>query len=164
MNIHAHLRDSNMTPDIMLDSERNDFYSHFTRLIGLEICMMRRQSGVRVTYASDYRRIAMEFRVLLADFKNAVVQQIKVQDHEGVEMFFVLDTRMQIPSYAAHRRVSTLRDIPSILDGHPCMLTTNSSMLKTISDQVSTADELVGMIEKENLRSFNWNTTTKSSR
>ena len=63
-----------LTPIVMMDRDQNDLYACFPRLVGVDWNMSRRMSGTKVTYASDYNRMANQYRTTTFAFKRACVQ------------------------------------------------------------------------------------------
>jgi hypothetical protein len=54
---------------MMMDPLRNNLYACFQRLVGIDWNMSRRLSGQKVTYASDYNRMANQYRTTTFAFK-----------------------------------------------------------------------------------------------
>ena len=62
-----------VTALMLMDPERNELHACFQRLVGIDWNMSRRLSGQKVTYASDYNRMANQYRTTTFAFKKARV-------------------------------------------------------------------------------------------
>ena len=73
---YPHLRHKDLTVEVMITQKTNSLYTQFQRLVGIDWALGRRTSGVRVTYASDYNRLANQYRTTLFCFETArIVRQ-----------------------------------------------------------------------------------------
>ena len=59
------------TMSLLIDQIRNCLYDNFTRAISLDYMCSRRMNGMRVTYASDYKRLCKEYRHNIFMFADA---------------------------------------------------------------------------------------------
>ena len=59
--------------ELLMDPDRNGLHACFQRLVGIDWNMSRRLSGQKVTYASDYNRMANQYRTTTFAFKKARV-------------------------------------------------------------------------------------------
>ena len=73
---YPHLNQKGITPVVLMDRQRNALHACFQRLVGVDCNMSRRMSGVKVTYASDYDRMANQYRTTMFAFKNATIHDI----------------------------------------------------------------------------------------
>ena len=62
--------------ELLMDPDRNGLHACFQRLVGIDWNMSRRLSGQKVTYASDYNRMANQYRTTTFAFKKARVVHV----------------------------------------------------------------------------------------
>jgi hypothetical protein len=74
---YPHLNQKGVTPVVLMDRQRNALHACFQRLVGVDCNMSRRMSGVKVTYSSDYDRMANQYRTTMFAFKKASIQYIE---------------------------------------------------------------------------------------
>lgn len=67
------LKHTGVTALMLMDPKRNELHACFQRLVGIDWNMSRRLSGQKVTYASDYNRMANQYRTTTFAFKKARV-------------------------------------------------------------------------------------------
>jgi hypothetical protein len=67
------LKHTDVTALMLMDPKRNELHACFQRLVGIDWNMSRRLSGQKVTYASDYNRMANQYRTTTFAFKKARV-------------------------------------------------------------------------------------------
>jgi hypothetical protein len=79
-NQHPQLRTPLLTTDLLMDASRNSLYTEFAQLVGLDITLTRRMSGVKTTFVSDYARINCTAKCLASMFADARVSR----DQHGV--------------------------------------------------------------------------------
>ena len=74
---YPHLNQKGITAVVLMDRQRNALHACFQRLVGVDCNMSRRMSGVKVTYSSDYDRMANQYRTTMFAFKKASIQYIE---------------------------------------------------------------------------------------
>ena len=116
-----------MCPSLMWNSQRNDLYAQFSRLVVMEVIMWRRLNGLRQTYASDHKRLATEYNLTLLEFRNANFKHMEVSPNK--REWFVLDSRTGKSTCFASRALSDpLPDVHIRLAGHPCVMQARDTM------------------------------------
>lgn len=73
---NRHLQRRGMTTGLLMDIRRNSLWSQYQRLVALDYTMCRRLSGIKTTFASDYRRIANQYRITMFLFANTSIVDV----------------------------------------------------------------------------------------
>lgn len=73
---NPHLQHRGMTTGLLMDIRRNSLWSQYQRLVALDYTMCRRLSGIKTTFASDYRRIANQYRITMFLFANTSIVDV----------------------------------------------------------------------------------------
>ena len=69
------LDDKRVTAMMLMDPSHNYMYACFQRFVGVDWNVSRMLSGQKVTYASDYNRMANQYRTTTFAFKKARIVQ-----------------------------------------------------------------------------------------
>ena len=89
-----HLRHERMSIDLIYAKERNDFYNDFVQLLYAREQLTRRFNGVKVTYASDAKKVANYYRTKSFVFKHARVTELAYQNSTSTQVY-LLDDRVK---------------------------------------------------------------------